>query len=204
MVVMMMTAAAHAVLIIMMMVLVLLILVVMVMTLMLVLIIVVMVVVMMMVAAFVVIIVVVMVMMVAAFVVVIVVVMLGQHRRQHICREVVIVLHRREDGFAADLIPRVVMMRALALCSRSSATTASSFSWLMPCVRLSRMVPAYSIWLRKNSPKFLTYMRHFPASATVTKLPISASGISFSTPSTARMTSESLPTPLGSMRMRSG
>ena len=47
-----------------------------------------------------------MVMMVAAFVVVIVVVMLGQHRRQHICREVVIVLHRREDGFAADLIPR--------------------------------------------------------------------------------------------------
>ena len=32
--------------------------------------------------------------------------MLGQHRRQHICREVVIVLHRREDGFAADLIPR--------------------------------------------------------------------------------------------------
>ena len=63
-------------------------------------------VVVMMMAAFVVIIVVVMVMMVAAFVVVIVVVMLGQHRRQHICREVVIVLHRREDGFAADLIPR--------------------------------------------------------------------------------------------------
>ena len=98
----------------------------------------------------------------------------------------------------------VVMMRAFALCSRSSATTASSFSWLMPCVRLSRIVPAYSIWLRKNSPKFLTYMRHLPASATVTKLPISASGMSFSTPSTARITSESLPTPLGSIRMRSG
>ena len=98
----------------------------------------------------------------------------------------------------------VVMMRALSLCSRSSATAASSFAWLIFWVRESRMVPAYSIWLRKNSPKFLMYIRHFIASATVTKLPICASSMSFSTPSTARMTSDSLPTPDGSMRMRSG
>ena len=77
-----------------------------VMMLVLVLIIVVMVVVMMLVLVLIIVVVVMVMMMVAAFVVVIVVVMLGQHRRQHICREVVIILHRRKDGFAADLIPR--------------------------------------------------------------------------------------------------
>lgn len=52
----------------------------------------------------------------------------------------------------------------------------------------------------KNSPKLRIYMRQRPASTTVTFAPISQPG----TLATAFATSESLPTPEGSMRMRSG
>ena len=122
--------------------------------------------------------------------------MLGQHRRQHICREVVVVLHRREDGFAADLIPRVVMMCALALCSRSSATDGLQLL-LAHALRAAEQDGAGVFNLvddriRRSSSYTC---RHLLASATVTKLPISASGTSVSTSCTARMTSQSLPTP---------
>ena len=51
---------------------------------------------------------VVIVMMVAALVVVIVIVVmvLGHHRRQHVLGEAVVILHRREDRLAADVVPR--------------------------------------------------------------------------------------------------
>ena len=67
----------------------------------------------------------------------------------------------------------VVMMGAEGLCSRSRATAASSLSWLMPAVRLSRMAPAHSTWSLKNSPKFFMYILHLAALTTVTKLPSS-------------------------------
>ena len=41
----------------------------------------------------------------------------------------------------------VVRMAALGFFSRSSATAASSFSWLSRWVRERMMVPADSIWL---------------------------------------------------------
>ena len=64
------------------------------------------------------------------------------------------------------------------------------------------MALAFSTWLLKNSPKFFIYILHLLASTTVVK-PLSISS-SDCTPCTARMTSLSLPTPEGSMRMRSG
>ena len=73
---------------------------------------------------------------------------------------------------------------------------------LMPLVRESTMAPAFSTWLHQNSPKFFMYILARVASTTVVKEPGTRSGSP--TPCTARMTSESLPTPEGSMRMRSG
>ena len=70
-------------------------------------------------------------------------------------------------------------------------------------VLLSTMVPAFSIWLLKNSPKFFIYMRTLLASATVTAL-FNSTSISEATSLTAFITSESLPTPDGSMITRSG
>ena len=96
----------------------------------------------------------------------------------------------------------VVTIVAVGFFSRSSATAASSFSGRMPSVRERMMALAFSTWLLKNSPKFFIYILHLLASTTVVK-PLSASS-SDCTPCTARMTSLSLPTPEGSMRMRSG
>ena len=93
-------------------------------------------------------------------------------------------------------------MVAVGFFSRSSATAASSFSGRMPSVRERMMALAFSTWLLKNSPKFFIYILHLLASTTVVK-PLSTSS-SDCTPCTARMTSLSLPTPEGSMRMRSG
>ena len=97
----------------------------------------------------------------------------------------------------------VVMMRALALCSRSRATHFSILSWVVSWVRLRMMVSALSIWSMKNSPKFFAYMRHLPTSATVAQ-PASAIAWVFDTSSTTRRISESLPTPEGSISTRSG
>ena len=96
----------------------------------------------------------------------------------------------------------VVTIVAVGFFSRSSATAASSFSGRMPSVRERMMALAFSTWLLKNSPKFFMYILHLFASTTVVK-PLSTSS-SDCTPCTARMTSLSLPTPEGSMRMRSG
>ena len=73
----------------------------------------------------------------------------------------------------------------------------------MSWVRLRMTVPACSIWSLKNSPKFFMYILHFLALTTVTALPNCISH-SLATSPTALATSESLPTPEGSMRMRSG
>ena len=55
---------------------------------------------------------------------------------------------------AAGATTVVMMVRALALCSRNSATVSISFFSLMPSVRLRTIAAACSIWLLKNSPKF--------------------------------------------------
>ncbi len=94
------------------------------------------------------------------------------------------------------------MIVAVLLCPRSNLTHSSSFSCFISFVRLKIIVPAYSTWLLKNSPKFFMYILLFFASTTAVKLLslISAE----STPSTALITSESFPTPDGSITMRSG
>ena len=96
----------------------------------------------------------------------------------------------------------VVTMTAVGLWERSISTTAASLLSPMPFVRLRTMVPAFSTWLHQNSPKFFMYILARVASTTVVKLP----GTSSASPRscTARMTSLSLPTPLGSMSTRSG
>ena len=65
------------------------------------------------------------------------------------------------------------------------------------------IVPAFSIWLIKNSPKFLIYILHFMASTTATAL-FSSTSASDTTSCTAFITSESFPTPEGSIKILSG
>ena len=96
----------------------------------------------------------------------------------------------------------VVTMTALGLWARSMSTHWASLASPMPLVRLRTMVPAFSTWLHQNSPKFFMYMRALVASTTVVKLPGTRSASPKSC--TARITSESLPTPLGSISTRSG
>ena len=97
----------------------------------------------------------------------------------------------------------VVTMLASLLCSRSSSTSAKTFLESATSVRLITMVPAFSIWLLKNSPKFFIYILHLVASTMVTAL-FSLTSRFFATSRTAFITSESLPTPDGSMMTRSG
>ncbi len=59
----------------------------------------------------------------------------------------VLILHSLQDQLAVQLFPGVVMMGALALCSRNRATVSSSFFSLMPPVRLRTIAAACSIWL---------------------------------------------------------
>ena len=95
---------------------------------------------------------------------------------------------------------------ALALCSRSNATASLSFSSDTFCVLERIIVPAASTWLMKNSPKFLMYILHFETSTTTTAA-FKVTSVIFSLDSrsaTALITSESLPTPEGSMRILSG
>ena len=97
----------------------------------------------------------------------------------------------------------VVMMRAFSLCSRSSSTHFAILSSVVVWVRLKMMVSADSIWSMKNSPKLRAYILHLPTSATVAH-PASSISWVLATSSTTRRMSESLPTPEGSIRMRSG
>ena len=66
------------------------------------------------------------------------------------------------------------------------------------------MVLAFSIWSLKNSPKFFIYIVVLPASTTAIKLFNSTVSKSFLTSATAFITSESLPTPEGSIIILSG
>ena len=94
-------------------------------------------------------------------------------------------------------------MAALGFFSRRSSTHWATLSASATSVRLKTMVPALSIWLLKNSPKFFIYILHFCASTTVTE-PFKVTSISPATSQTAFITSESFPTPDGSMITRSG
>ena len=67
-------------------------------------------------------------------------------------------------------------------------------------VRLMTIRSAFATWSLKNSPKLRIYIRHLPASTTVTFAPMDVP----STFSTARATSDSLPTPDGSIIILSG
>ena len=97
----------------------------------------------------------------------------------------------------------VVTIAALGFFSRIISTSFWIFAVSVISVRLSTTVPAFSIWLLKNSPKFFIYILHFAASTMVTAL-FNATSISADTSITAFITSESLPTPDGSMMIRSG
>ena len=97
----------------------------------------------------------------------------------------------------------VVMMVAVGFSSLIMATASSMTSCFAISVLERTMVVANWTWLLKNSPKFFMYSLHFFASTTVTAELFSTSR-SASTSATAFMTSESFPTPLGSMMIRSG
>ena len=94
-------------------------------------------------------------------------------------------------------------MAALGFFSRIRSTSFKTFPESTISVRLSTMVPAFSIWLLKNSPKFFIYILHLAASTMVTAL-FNSTSISAETSITAFITSDSLPTPEGSMMIRSG
>ena len=93
-------------------------------------------------------------------------------------------------------------MTAFSLCARTASMAACSFSWESPFTWLKMTVPALASWSPKNSPKLRRCIRHFAASAIVTRPVISS--LSGAASFTARTTSESLPTPDGSIKMRSG
>ncbi len=95
-----------------------------------------------------------------------------------------------------------VRIAALSLCSRRSATASDTFASESWPVRLKMMQWADSIWSLKNSPKFFMYILHFDASTTVVRPPSSSSSEPVAI--TAAATSESLPTPEGSITIRSG
>ena len=98
----------------------------------------------------------------------------------------------------------VVMTTASGFASRMICSAVLSLSSLMAAVRLRMMQAAFSIWFAKNSPKFFMYIFALEASTTVVKPLSTMESSSAATPCTALMTSDSLPTPEGSMRMRSG
>ena len=95
-----------------------------------------------------------------------------------------------------------VTIVAESFFSFSSCTQAANFSSEIPSVCERIIQPAFSTWSLKNSPKFFIYILHFPASTTVQKAFNEAS--SKLALATALITSLSLPTPEGSMTIRSG
>jgi len=97
----------------------------------------------------------------------------------------------------------VVTITAFGFFSRIISTACATLSAFATSVLLKTIIPAFSIWLLKNSPKFLIYILHFWASTTVME-PFSFTSISPATSQTAFITSDSLPTPDGSMITRSG
>ena len=94
-------------------------------------------------------------------------------------------------------------MAAPRLCSLNISTAFCTFPVSATSVRLNTIVPAFSTWLLKNSPKFFIYILHLLASTTVTAL-FRRTSRSFATLRTAFITSDNLPTPEGSIITRSG
>ena len=95
-----------------------------------------------------------------------------------------------------------VTMVAVPFFSLSIATAVASFSAVALAVWERMMQLAFSTWSLKNSPKFFIYILHLQASTTVQNaLSFPSSKLAFST---ALITSESLPTPDGSIMILSG
>ena len=106
------------------------------------------------------------------------------------------------SSLASSCATGVVTNTALSLCALTSESASSSFASVVLSVWLKMIQPAFSIWSLKNSPKFFIYILHLFTSATTVKL---LSSISFAAESlTVLITSESFPTPEGSMITRSG
>ena len=97
----------------------------------------------------------------------------------------------------------VVMTAAFWFKSCICFTQSSSFSCVTFWLRLKTTVVANSIWLLKNSPNAFICLEAFAAFTTVTSA-FSFTSCSFSRLVTDFMTSDSFPTPDGSIRMRSG
>ena len=85
------------------------------------------------------------------------------------------------------------------ICFTQNSSCSDVAFWL----RLKITVVAYSIWLLKNSPKAFICLLAFNAFTTVTSA-LSLTSCSFSISITDFMTSDNLPTPDGSIRIRSG
>ncbi len=94
-------------------------------------------------------------------------------------------------------------MAAWGFFPRIALATASVCSGFTFWVRLKTMTVAYSIWLLKNSPNARICFVALAVFTTVTR-PFRQTSFSSSTSFTDFMTSESLPTPDGSIKIRSG
>ncbi len=96
----------------------------------------------------------------------------------------------------------MVTIVAAGLCARTSSSAVFSLSAEVTSVWLKTMHAAVSIWSLKNSPKFFIYILHLAASTTaVYEFILQSSSPALST---APRTSESLPTPEGSIIILSG
>ena len=102
----------------------------------------------------------------------------------------------------SSLSAGVVIIVASAFFSLTSPSASVILASVVLSVWLNNMHPAFEIWSLKNSPKFLIYILHLFTSTTTTELLRTV--FSISALSTALVTSLSLPTPEGSMRIRSG
>ena len=85
------------------------------------------------------------------------------------------------------------------ICFTQSSNCSGVAFWLL----LSTTTVAYSIWLLKNSPNAFICLLAFKAFTTVTS-PFNLTSSSFSISITDFITSDNLPTPDGSIRIRSG
>ena len=96
-----------------------------------------------------------------------------------------------------------MIIAALGFFSRISFTTSSVCSGFTFWVRLNTITVAYSIWLLKNSPNAFICLVALAVFTTVTR-PDNFTSFSASTSCTDFITSESFPTPDGSIKIRSG
>lgn len=113
-----------------------------------------------------------------------------------------LVLHGLHNGRARQLLPGRGDDGGLVVVLSQKRHGGLQLLFVHAAGRLSTMALAWPTWSSKNSPKFFIYILHLFASATVVKLfSVTSSMCRFCT---ARITSLSLPTPDGSIKMRSG